>query len=165
MVSALSGESKLWGNSHKKGAGKLVGNFELNPLKGDQSGRGPTFFWPLRETILNFDFMNRVNKTNWKYKIFNICSRTTLKETFTAKYNDVLLRKPSVRFTPLSKTKSIPAPVIWKSPPPPFPSGKWPSALSVYVVVQFYSWLKFYFPLFWGTVMYGNEFKTILNKI
>ena len=118
MVSALSGESKLWGNSHKKGAGKLVGNFELNPLKGDQSGRGPTFFWPLRETMLNFNFMNRVNKTNWKYKIFNICSRTTLKETFTAKYNDVLLRKPSVRFTPLSKTKSIPAPVIWKSPPP-----------------------------------------------
>ena len=30
--------------------------------------------------------MNRVNKTNWKYKIFNICSRATLKETFMAKY-------------------------------------------------------------------------------
>ena len=28
------------------------------------------------------------------------------------------------------------------------------------VVVQFYPWCKFYFSLFWGMVMYGNEFKT-----
>ena len=28
----------------------------------------------------------------------------------------------------------------------------------VYVVVQFYPWFKFYFPLFWGMVMYDNEF-------
>ena len=40
-----------------KGAGMRVGNFELTP-KGDQSGRGPTF------DPLNFDYMNRVNKTN-----------------------------------------------------------------------------------------------------
>ena len=33
------------GDSIMKGAGMLVGNFELNP-KGDQSGRGPTFFEP-----------------------------------------------------------------------------------------------------------------------
>ena len=33
------------GGSHMKGAGKLVGNFELNP-EGDQSGLGPTFFDP-----------------------------------------------------------------------------------------------------------------------
>ena len=33
------------GDSIMKGAGMLVGNFELNP-KGDQSGRGPTFFDP-----------------------------------------------------------------------------------------------------------------------
>ena len=35
-------------------------------------------------------------------------------------------------------------------------------AMKVYVVVQFYRWLKFYFPLFWGMVMYmyDNEFKT-----
>ena len=35
----------------------------------------------------------------------------------------------------------------------------------VYVVVQFYTWFKFYFPLFLGMVMYDNEFKTKENKI
>ena len=35
----------------------------------------------------------------------------------------------------------------------------------VYVVVQFYSWFKFYFPLFLGMVMYDNEFETKENKI
>ena len=44
-------------------------------LKGDQCGRGPTFFWPLRAIILNFNYMNRVNKTNWKYIIFLIFPR------------------------------------------------------------------------------------------
>jgi len=34
-----------------------------------------------------------------------------------------------------------------------------------YVAVQFYPWFKFYFPLFGGMVMYGNEFKTKGNKI
>ena len=29
---------------------------------------------------------------------------------------------------------------------------------SLYVVVQFFPWFKFYFPLFWGMVMYDNEF-------
>ena len=33
----------------------------------------------------------------------------------------------------------------------------------IYVVVQFYPWFNFYFPLFWGMVMYGNEFKTKKN--
>ena len=33
------------------------------------------------------------------------------------------------------------------------------------VVVQFYPWFKFYFPLFWGMVLYDNEFKTKGNKI
>ena len=37
--------------------------------------------------------------------------------------------------------------------------------LSVFVVVQFFPWFKFYFPLFWGMVMYDNEFKTKENKI
>lgn len=34
--------------------------------------------------------------------------------------------------------------------------------MKVYVVVLFYRWLKFYFPLFGGMVMYmyDNEFKT-----
>ena len=35
----------------------------------------------------------------------------------------------------------------------------------LYVVVQFYSWFKFYFPLFLGMVMYDNEFETKENKI
>ena len=39
------------------------------------------------------------------------------------------------------------------------------NSYSVYVVVQFYPWFKFYFPLFWGMVMYENEFKTKGNKI
>ena len=37
--------------------------------------------------------------------------------------------------------------------------------LVAHVVVQFYPWFKFYFPLFLGMVMYDNEFKTKENKI
>ena len=39
-----------------------------------------------------------------------------------------------------------------------------PRGSTVYVVVQFYSSFKFYFPLFWGMVMYVNEFETKENK-
>ena len=35
----------------------------------------------------------------------------------------------------------------------------------VYVVVQFYPWFNFYFPLFLGMVIYDNEFETKENKI
>ena len=35
----------------------------------------------------------------------------------------------------------------------------------IYVVVQFYPWFKFDFPLFLGMVTYENEFKTKGNKI
>ena len=35
----------------------------------------------------------------------------------------------------------------------------------IHVVVQFYPWLKFYFPLFLAMVMYDNEFETNENKI
>ena len=35
----------------------------------------------------------------------------------------------------------------------------------VYVVVQFYPWFNFNFPLFLGMVMYNNEFLTKENKI
>ena len=38
--------------------------------KGDQSGRCPTVVWTLKKAILNFDYVNRVNKMNWKYTIF-----------------------------------------------------------------------------------------------
>ena len=34
----------------------------------------------------------------------------------------------------------------------------------VYVVVQFYPWFNFYFPLFLGMVIYDNEFETKENK-
>ena len=40
-----------------------------------------------------------------------------------------------------------------------------PNANSVYVVVQFCPWFKFYFLLFWGMVIYDNEFETKKNKI
>ena len=33
------------------------------------------------------------------------------------------------------------------------------------VMVQFYPWFKFYFPLFLGMVMHDNEFKAKENKI
>ena len=33
------------------------------------------------------------------------------------------------------------------------------------VVVQFYPWFKFYFPLFLDMIMYDNEFETKKNKI
>ena len=35
----------------------------------------------------------------------------------------------------------------------------------VNVVAQFYPWFKFYFPLFWGTVMFDNEIEIKENKI
>ena len=48
----------------------------------------------------------------------------------------------------------------------PFPLQCWDviAKLRGYVVVQFYPWFKFDFPLFWGTVMYDDEFKTMGNK-
>ena len=32
--------------------------------------------------------------------------------------------------------------------------------MGIYVVVQFYPWFKFCFLLFWGMVIYDNEFET-----
>ena len=32
--------------------------------------------------------------------------------------------------------------------------------IHVDVLVQFHPWVKFYFPLLWGMVMYDNEFET-----
>ena len=37
--------------------------------------------------------------------------------------------------------------------------------ITVYVVVQFYPWFKFYFLLFLVMVMYDNDFETKENKI
>ena len=52
-----------------KGEGMPVRNFEFKTPNGDQPGHGPSFFLPLKETILlqcslgidvikNFDYMN-----------------------------------------------------------------------------------------------------------
>ena len=70
----------------------LVGNYELKEIT---LGVAQFFFLSLKAIFLNFDYMNRVDKTNWKYKIFfNISWSATLRETFTAKYNGVLPRTP-----------------------------------------------------------------------
>ena len=59
--------------------------------------------------------MNWVNKTNWQNII--ISSRATLKETFTAKYNEKHSKwDQNPKFTPLRETTSIPAPFKWESP-------------------------------------------------
>ena len=81
----------------------------------------PNLFWPSnRYHFINFDYINRVNKTKWKYIFLNISSRATLKETLTAN-NDVCPEHPkwdqNQKFTPLSETTSIPAPFIWDSTP------------------------------------------------
>ena len=46
-------------------------------------------------------------------------------------------------------SKNFPDPLIWGD-----------SGIHVYVVVNFLFQLVFIFPLFWGMVMYANEFKT-----
>ena len=73
------------------------------------------------DVIENFDYMNRVSKPNWKYTIFYISPRATLKETFTANISGVLPEHPKLdqnpTFTPLSKTTRIPAPFMWEFPP------------------------------------------------
>ena len=48
------------------------------------------------DVIENFDYMNRVSKPNWKYTIFYISPRATLKETFTANFSGVLPEHPKL---------------------------------------------------------------------
>ena len=40
----------------------------------------------------------------------------------------------------------------------------WKVNNSGHVEVQFFPWFKFYFPLFWGMVMYDNEFEPKESK-
>ena len=40
----------------------------------------------------------------------------------------------------------------------------WLTTITRIVVVQFYPWFNFYFPLFLGMVIYDNEFETKENK-
>ena len=44
----------------------------------------------------------------------------------------------------------------------PRPNNEFPNMfkITIYVVVQFCPWFKFYFRLFWGMVIYDNEFET-----
>lgn len=42
----------------------------IKPPKKTNLGVARPFFDPPKENILNFAYMNRVKKTNWKYKIF-----------------------------------------------------------------------------------------------
>ena len=100
------------GTPHMKGVRMLVGNFELTP-KGRRSGRGPSFVWPLKEIML----------IHRQYIYFYIFSRTTLNETFTAKYDGVLPRTLSVRrkseiYTPKGDDEH-PHPFHTRSAPPP----------------------------------------------
>ena len=75
--------------------------------KGDQLGRGSSFFGPLKETMLK----------HRQYNIFTFFSRATLNETFTAKHDGVCPEHPkwdqNPKFTPLSKMTSIPTPFIF----------------------------------------------------
>ena len=59
--------------------------FWIKPQKETNLGVAKPFFGPLKETILNFDYMNGVNKK--KLKIY-------INEIFTATYNGVLPRTP-----------------------------------------------------------------------
>ena len=94
-----------------KGMGMFVGNFELTP-KGDRSGRGPSFFWPLKET----------QKIYISKIYFYIFSRGTVNETFTAKLMAFCPEHPkwyqNPKFTPLSETTSIATPFICRVPHP-----------------------------------------------
>ena len=62
----------------------LVGNFELNPY------RRPIWAWPKHFLTLKRDHV----KSQTIYIFFYIFSLATLNETFTAKYDGVLPRRP-----------------------------------------------------------------------
>ena len=97
-----------WGVLQYERGGDARRKFWIKPLKETNLGMAQPFFdsYIVRAIILNFDYMNQVNKTNRKYIFFNTSSSATLKETNTAKYKGLL---PT---TPLSETTSIPAPFI-----------------------------------------------------
>ena len=47
-----------------KWAGKLFGNLNENPKRQSERGPASFFFFTLKETVVNLNCMNRVNKTN-----------------------------------------------------------------------------------------------------
>ena len=83
----------------------------LTPRR-DRSGRGPSSFLPLKETML----------THRQYTYFYILSCATLNKTFTAKYDGILPRTPQVRpkseiYTP-KRDNEHPHPFHMRSQPP-----------------------------------------------
>ena len=65
--SDISGEVLTRGGGAYERGGDAHRKFWIRPLKETNLGVAQTFFWPLKAIILNFDYMKRVNKTNWKY--------------------------------------------------------------------------------------------------
>ena len=87
------------GDSAYERGGDARWKFWIKTPKGDQSGRGSSFFWPLKETMLK----HRQYMYLYICVFLYICA--TLNETSTAKYYSVLPRTPQVRpkseiFTP-----------------------------------------------------------------
>ena len=75
------------GDSAYERGGDARRQFWMKPLKKTDPGRGASFFWPLKETMLK----------HRQYIYFYIFSRATLNETFTAKSDGILPRTPKVR--------------------------------------------------------------------
>ena len=70
------------GDSAYERGGDARRQFWIKPLKETDPGRGASFFWPLKETMLK----------HRQYIYFYIFSRATPYEIFTAKYDGVLPR-------------------------------------------------------------------------
>ena len=85
MLSVSPGGGGGRDSAYERG-GDARRKFWIKPLKETDLGVAQAFFWPLQETI----FKHR------QYIYYCIFSRTTLNETFTAKYDGVF---------PLSETK------------------------------------------------------------
>ena len=108
----LPGGTFIW-----KGRGYSSQILNLTP-KGDQSGRGPTFFH-LQETFLNFDYMNRVNIANWKYIFLYFLTynpKRPLRLNILAFCPEHPKWDQNPKFTPLTKRRASP-PLSYGSPP------------------------------------------------
>ena len=70
-------------SAYERGGDARLKFCNKNP-KGDQLGRGSSFFGPLKETMLK----------HRQYNIFTFFSRATLNETFTAKHDGVCQEHP-----------------------------------------------------------------------
>ena len=73
----------------------------------------------------NFDYINRVNKTNWKYFLYIFLRLQPWKRPLRLNIMAFCLEHPKwhqrPKFTPLSETTSIPLLSYGSAPPPPKP--------------------------------------------